>query len=111
MAEMLSKTKFRRNKNILRLCLCLLCLGLAGVSGAREIAITILHTADIHGCLESITPEGSDKPVGGLLRCAAEINKIRAQETNVVLIDCGDFIQGSVESYLTGGVGYSRSTA
>jgi len=103
MAEMLAKTKSRRNKNILRFCLYLLCLGLAGVSSAREIAITILHTADIHGCLESITPAGSDKPAGGLLRCAAEINKIRARETNVVLVDCGDFIQGSVESYLTGG--------
>jgi len=125
---MLSKIKFQRKKNIPGLCLCLLWLNWANISGAREIAISILHTADIHGCLESVTPEGSDKPAGlpavpsaqpmparnathsvaggqagGLLRCAAEINKIRAQESNVVLIDCGDFIQGSVESYLTGG--------
>lgn len=66
--------------------------------------ISILHTADIHGCLESFLPGGSDK-AGGLLRCATEINKIRAGEggKNVVLIDCGDLFQGSVESYLTSG--------
>jgi len=40
---------------------------------------------------------------GGLLRCATEVNRIRAREKNVVLIDCGDFIQGSVESYLSRG--------
>ena len=103
MPKILSKIRIRRNKNIFCLCLSVLWLSWIDVSGAREIAITILHTADIHGHLESFVPKGSYKPSGGLLRCATEIKKIRAQEPNVVLIDCGDLFQGSVESYLTRG--------
>ena len=83
-------------------------------SSAREIEINILHTADLHGHLEPVAVaeanERAGQPAsfarvtaGGLLRCATIMNGIRAQETNVVLIDCGDLFQGSVESYLTRG--------
>lgn len=69
----------------------------------RQIEINILHTTDLHGHLNPVAVEGTDKQAGGFLRCATLINRIRAQETNVVLIDCGDLFQGSVESYLTRG--------
>jgi len=71
---------------------------------AREIEINILHTSDLHGHLEPVAVEDANEgKTGGLLRCAALINGIRAQATNVVLIDCGDLFQGSAESYLTRG--------
>lgn len=69
----------------------------------REIEINILHTTDLHGHLEAVLSGESKKPSGGLLRCAALIEKIRRENPNVLLIDCGDLFQGSVESYLTRG--------
>ncbi|MDO9542112.1 MAG: bifunctional UDP-sugar hydrolase/5'-nucleotidase [Kiritimatiellia bacterium] len=87
--------------------------GFAALSSAREIEINILHTADLHGHLAPVwaedrgeisgLPADAAHQAGGLLRCATIINGIRAQETNVVLIDCGDLFQGSAESYLTRG--------
>ncbi|MFA5344391.1 MAG: bifunctional UDP-sugar hydrolase/5'-nucleotidase [Kiritimatiellia bacterium] len=114
---------------------------------AREVAITLLHTADVHGHVAAVANVGSrigiaiqsgsvepqlhqvgveavrengkvakgltserakepgapDGPGGGLLRCATRIAEIRRQEPNVILLDCGDLIQGSPESFLTHG--------
>lgn len=61
---------------------------------ARDVGITILHTADIHGHMAGRPGAG-----GGLLRCAALVKEIREREKNVLLLDCGDFIQGSAESF------------
>lgn len=83
-------------------------------SPAREIDVTILHTTDLHGHLDPVavedTREKAGQPAsfdriaaGGLLRCATLINRVRAEETNVVLVDCGDLIQGTAVSYLTRG--------
>lgn len=86
----------------------------AVLCSAREIEINLLHTTDLHGHLDPVAVNGGKErsgqsasvarvAAGGLLRCATIINKIRAQETNVVLIDCGDLFQGGAESYLTRG--------
>ena len=66
---------------------------------ARQVSVTVLHTADLHG---HILPTSSNSG-GGLLKCATAIQDIRAREKNVLLVDCGDAIQGSAESWLTGG--------
>ncbi|NKB23826.1 MAG: hypothetical protein GKR87_05500 [Kiritimatiellae bacterium] len=63
----------------------------------------MLHTTDLHGhFLPAYDYEGHDE-VGGLLRCATLIEKIKAREKNVLLVDCGDLIQGGAESYNTQG--------
>lgn len=67
---------------------------------ARDVSITILHTADIHG---NITDVKSKEEAGGILRCSTLIRGIRKQEPNVLLIDCGDLIQGTAVSFLTKG--------
>ncbi len=68
-------------------------------SWAREVSITILSTTDLHGHILA------DKPTepGGLARCATLIRQTRATEKNVLLVDAGDTIQGTAESWLSGG--------
>ena len=67
---------------------------------AREVAITLLHTTDVHGHVAAVSSE-REKEGGGLLRCATRIAEIRRRDANVILVDCGDLIQGSAESFLT----------
>ncbi|MBU4211907.1 MAG: bifunctional metallophosphatase/5'-nucleotidase [Verrucomicrobia bacterium] len=76
---------------------------LAPALSAREVAITLLHTADVHGHVAAVSSDREKEPGGGLLRCATRIEEIRRRDTNVILMDCGDLIQGSPESYLTQG--------
>lgn len=67
---------------------------------AREVPITLLHTADVHGHVAAVSSDSA--PGGGLLRCATRIAEIRQRDANVILVDCGDLIQGAPESFLTG---------
>lgn len=93
-------------------------LFLATLLAADEVAITILHTSDVHGHVAEVWSNreqhsgstGRSKSSfrwdklsegGGLLRCATLITEIRAREENVILVDCGDLFQGSPESFLT----------
>ncbi len=76
---------------------------LTAVAGARELPLTILYTTDLHGHLAGVTSRKEPRGTGGLLRCATLIEQVRAQEKNVLLLDAGDTLQGSAESWLTGG--------
>jgi len=71
----------------------------AGVAvDAREVALTILNTTDLHGRVLTEPAAG-----GSLLQCAALIRQIRQAQSNLLLVDCGDLIQGSAESFLSQG--------
>ncbi len=70
---------------------------------ARRVEIRVLHTTDLHGHVLSTADYEGHQDVGGLLRCATLIKKLRAERDNVVLLDCGDLYQGSAESLLTDG--------
>lgn len=78
-------------------------LGAAARGQAREVAVTILHTTDLHGQILPAQQEGAVEESGGLLRCATVIQRIRDQEPHVLLVDCGDLWVGSPESHLTRG--------
>ncbi|MDG4946014.1 metallophosphatase [Weeksellaceae bacterium KMM 9713] len=59
--------------------------------------ITILHTNDQHSRIEPFEPSSDERysNKGGFSRRAALIDKIRAEEKNVLLLDAGDIFQGT----------------
>lgn len=61
--------------------------------------LVILHTNDTHSQIE---PDGRD--AGGVMRRKAIIDSIRANNDNVLLVDAGDAVQGTLYFYLYGGV-------
>src|SRR4030066_926595 len=57
---------------------------------------TILHSNDIHGDFSAELREGQGNLVGGLALLSGCINKVRAEEENVLYIISGDMVQGSL---------------
>ena len=61
--------------------------------------LTLVHTSDTHSCIEPISkhdikPQQADK--GGYIRRVSLVKQLRAQHPDMLLLDCGDFSQGSV---------------
>jgi len=59
------------------------------------VDITILHTSDIHGRLEPIDYHQMSN-VGGASRHSYYYKKIRKENKNTLVLDSGDFFQGSI---------------
>lgn len=64
--------------------------GIAAESSSAE-RLVILHTNDTHSQIDP-----NDKGLGGILRRKAAIDSVRATEPNVILIDAGDAVQGTL---------------
>ncbi len=67
--------------------------------GYAQQSLTILHTSDTHSCVEPISendlnPEQAGK--AGYLRRLALVDSLRHGDKDLLLLDCGDFSQGSV---------------
>lgn len=60
----------------------------------KPITITFLHSNDMHAHVEGAVIRG--KPFGGYARQATVIERIRAKEPNVVLLNAGDTFQGTL---------------
>lgn len=76
----------------------------AAAAAAREVPITLLQTTDLHGRLVNPLPERpTDLPEAGLMRVASLVAAVRAETPNVLLVDCGDTVQGTPYSRETGG--------
>ena len=76
--------------------LVLLMLLTVSLTAQQKIRLVILHTNDTHSQVEPT--EKSTLPtadMGGYARRMGVINKIRAQEKNVLLVDAGDYSQGT----------------
>jgi 5'-nucleotidase len=56
--------------------------------------ISILHTNDTHSHIEPISG-GRNNGRGGVARRAALVNKVRKENPNTLLLDCGDIFQGT----------------
>ncbi|MVN93123.1 bifunctional metallophosphatase/5'-nucleotidase [Mucilaginibacter aquatilis] len=66
--------------------------------------LTILHTNDVHSRIEPFPMDGSrNQGLGGAARRAALINKIRQEQSNVLLLDAGDIFQGTPYFNMFGG--------
>ena len=85
-------------KKILSPAIALLLAASAALHPANAEHLVIMHTNDTHS---HIDPEESGE--GGILRRKAAIDSIRMAEKNSLLIDAGDFVQGSLYFYLYGG--------
>jgi 5'-nucleotidase len=56
--------------------------------------ITILHTNDTHSHIDPIRG-GRNDGRGGVARRSTIINKVRSENPNTILLDCGDIFQGT----------------
>jgi 5'-nucleotidase / UDP-sugar diphosphatase len=74
-------------------------------SFAREVTLTLLFTNDHHGQVDPVHQDDPSKPVGGVTRRMALIEKIRKEvgPDHVVLLDSGDLFSGTAFSELTHG--------
>mgnify|MGYP003194982016 FL=1 len=91
-------------------------------AAAKGKQLLILHTNDTHSCVFPLNPNLADTMLagrGGFLRRAAMIDEMRKEDKNLLLLDSGDFSQGSpyytmfkgdVETELMNIMGYDAAT-
>jgi 2',3'-cyclic-nucleotide 2'-phosphodiesterase (5'-nucleotidase family) len=86
---------------------------------AGRIHIVILHTNDVHGQVLTRKATWLDKDhpplVGGLPRIAAYVNSVREEakhvDEGVVVLDAGDWYQGTPEGQIDDGLGFVKALA
>ncbi len=86
----------------MKLVRCILAVSVAATIGfgrADAERLVILHTNDTHSMID---PDDSDN-LGGVLRRKVLIDSVRSVEENVLLVDAGDFVQGTLYFNLYGG--------
>ena len=91
-------------------------------AAAKGRQLLILHTNDTHSCVLPLNPNLADTMLagrGGFLRRAAMIDQMRKEDKDLLLLDSGDFSQGSpyytmfkgdVETELMNIMGYEAAT-
>lgn len=57
---------------------------------------TILHSNDMHGDFLAEVNDGNGQLIGGLSLLSGYLNKVRAEEENVIYVISGDMVQGSL---------------
>ncbi len=71
-------------------------VSLSSFTTAKTTKITVLHTNDVHSHIDPFPDNHPRNPaMGGAARRATLIEKIRKEETNVLLLDAGDIFQGT----------------
>lgn len=105
-----------------RICLSIFVCVFTVVVVAQKKQLVILHTNDTHSCIMPLNPNLADTALagrGGFLRRMALIEDERAKTPGLLLIDSGDFSQGSpyynfykgeVEVELMNRMGYDVAT-
>lgn len=76
----------------------LVCLFASNVLFAKDVDLRILHTNDVHGRLIpfKLGISDYDKQVGGVAGRYTKIKCARKSNTNVLLLDAGDIMQGTL---------------
>ena len=75
----------------------------AATAQSRTVTVTVINTTDMHGSIRRTPGVYAANNDGGLLACATLIRRIRAENPNTLLLDCGDIFQGTAESFMTHG--------
>jgi 2',3'-cyclic-nucleotide 2'-phosphodiesterase/3'-nucleotidase len=70
-------------------------LGAAPAAPAETVTVTVLATTDTHGHLLPYDYFTKEKAARGLAAASTLVDEVRRETPNVVLVDCGDTIQGS----------------
>ncbi len=95
----IKKTKNKNNFNSslgVRSLLLLLAFMSIPVFAQQKIKLVILHTNDTHSQVEPTEKSAlKTSDMGGYARRMGEISQIRKQEKNVILVDAGDYSQGT----------------
>ena len=91
-------------------------------TAAQTKELLVVHTNDTHSCIEPLSPllaDTAQADKGGYLRRAALLRDLRREEPHLLLVDAGDFSQGSayyslyhgdVEVGLMNLIGYDAAT-
>lgn len=78
---------------------------------AAQFTATVLHTNDVHGRFEQVTPAGTRcteqaarerQCVGGIARQKTLVDRTKAAGANVLFLNAGDYYQGSIWFYVLG---------
>ncbi len=83
--------------SLLRFALLLLCAGLW--ASPERAQVTLLVTTDVHGRIYPVDYYTQKTANVGLAKVATVVKQVRAKRPNLLLIDCGDTIQGSPLAY------------
>jgi len=74
----------------------LIIVWLFAVCVSAETPVVILHNNDVHSQLEPLPADDPRNPdMGGILRREAVCRQIRSSQPNVLVFECGDFVQGT----------------
>ena len=85
----------KQNKDMRQYIITLIIL-LSITIGLQAQELVILHTNDTHSRIEPLPDTDKYNPnIGGVVRRAAYVEKMRKENKNVLLFDAGDFVQGT----------------
>ena len=73
-------------------------LQLARMGATPAKSLLVVHTNDTHSCIEPLNPlvaASANADKGGYLRRVALLQQLRANDPDLLLVDAGDFSQGS----------------
>lgn len=105
-------------KNILKIVFISLVISVLSFVSGEGQPLVIMHTNDTHSQIDPYSYKG-DVNVGGFLRREAAVREIRAENPYTLLLDAGDFSQGTpyfnsfhgyVEVRLMNAMGYDAAT-
>ena len=65
----------------------------------KTVTIKVVATTDVHGCIFNTDCVDASEREGSLAKFATFLARVRKENRNVVYLDAGDVLQGSIEVY------------
>ncbi|MCQ2068410.1 MAG: bifunctional metallophosphatase/5'-nucleotidase [Bacteroidaceae bacterium] len=77
----------------------LVCVAVAGCSDDGTVTVRVVSTSDIHGRIFDKDCVTGDEREGSMAKFSTFLNRQRKEYRNVIYLDAGDMLQGSVDVY------------